>query len=208
MTTTISFLPAGLDVSGLVESESIELPAIRRAGGILYFPALVREATRQVAGDVLTVYRYFDVPVAFTGQDTSDYERCKLQSYAAIRKFFYGDFAKQNEQILKGTFARHQYAVKTAFPKAAGEVLHEVERFNAVKTEFWAAVDAACAAVGVSRASLPAKFNSDTMIQFAVANGMSAAQVAEFSQTFFRISLDLLQNGRNWDELFDTEEEA
>ena len=193
--TIITDLPAGLDAAGLPQVNSTTLPAIRREGGTLWFPAFVR---RTDAGFV-----YFEVPVPFTGQDLNDYEKCRLQSYAALRKFFYGDYAKQNEQILKGTFARHQYAVKAAFPKAAGEILIEVERFNAVKAEFWSTVDAAASAVGASRAALPARFNSDTMIQFAVANGMSSAQIAEFSQKFFRISLDLLQNGRNWAELFD-----
>jgi len=194
MTTIIDKIPEGLQTNFLRETESGELPAIRREGGVLRIPALVR---RTEDG-----YVYFDVPVPFTGQDISDYAKCLRQSYAALRRFFYGDWAKQLEQQLHGTFARHQYAVKTAFPKVEGEVIPEVERFAAIKDEFWTAVDAACAEVGKTRADLPAKFNSEDMARFAVENGMAAAKIAEYAQVFSTISLNLLQNGRNWDELF------
>ena len=194
MVIVIDSIPAGLQTDFLRETESAVLPVIRREGRNLIFPALIRE--------IEGVYRYFEVPVPFTGQDVTDYEKCMYQSYAALRKFFYGSWAVQNEQMLKGTFAKHQYAVKTAFPKRAGEVLPEVVRFEAIKADFWNKIDAACASVGKTREDLPAKFNAEEMLAWAVENGMGAADIATYAQAFSVVSLDLLQNGRNWDELF------
>lgn len=201
-TTIINNLPEGFQTDFLRETESDDLPVIRREGGNLFFPALVRQETRQVDGAEKTIFRFFDVPVRFTGQDVADYEKCKIQSYADLRKFFYGGWAVQNEQILKGTFAKHQYAVKTAFPKYDGEVLPEVTRFNEIRTAFWAKIDAACATVGKTRADLPVKFNAEEMLAWATENGMTAADIASYAQDFSVISINLLQNGRNWDELF------
>ena len=198
----INNIPDGLQTDFLRETESAELPVIRREGSNLIFPALVREETRQMAEGEITIFRFFEVPVPFTGQNASDYEKCMYQSYAALRKHFYGDWAVQNEQILKGTFAKHQYAVKTAFPKRAGEVLPEVTRFEAIKADFWNKIDVACASVGKTREDLPAKFNAEEMLAWAVENGMGAADIATYAQAFSVVSLDLLQNGRNWDELF------
>ncbi len=200
--TIIDNLPQGFQTDFLREAEGEELPAIRKEGGNLFFPALVRRETRQAGGVEKTIFRFFDVPVRFTGQDVADYEKCKIQSYADLRKFFYGPWAVQNEQILKGTFAKHQYAVKTAFPKRNGEVLPEVTRFNEIHAAFWAKIDAACASVGKTRDDLPAKFNAEEMLAWATENGMSAADIVSYAQEFSVISINLLQNGRNWDELF------
>ncbi|MBQ9501779.1 MAG: hypothetical protein IJU70_06460 [Lentisphaeria bacterium] len=191
-------IPAGLDTSFLRETRSMTEPAIRREGNLIVIPVFVRATT---AGDA-TEYRYFEVPAKYTGQDLTDYGKCLLQSYAAIRHFFYGDWAVQNEMILKGTFARHQFAVKAAFPKAPGEVIPAAERFTAIRTRFWALIDEACAAVGKTRADLPESFNAEEMLAFAVENGMAADAVADYTAKFSIISLNLLQNGRNWDELF------
>jgi len=200
--TIINNLPEGFQTDFLREAESDVLPVIRREGGNLVFPALVRQETRQTDGEERTIFRFFAVPVRFTGQDVADYEKCKIQSYADLRKFFYGGWAVQNEQILNGTFAKHQYAVKTAFPKYDGEVLPEVVRFNEIRTEFWAKIDAACATVGKTRDDLPAKFNAEEMLAWATENGMTASDIAQYAQDFSVISINLLQNGRNWDELF------
>lgn len=201
-TTLINEIQTGFQTDFLVETESSVVPLIRQEGGSLIFPALVRQESRGYDGEVTTVYRYYEVSLPYTGQSVDDYEKCKLQSYAALRKFFYGDWAVQNEQILKGTFAKHQYAVKQAFPKYAGEVLPEVVRFQEIYTEFWAQIDAAAAAVGKTRSDLPAKFNAEYMLFWAQENGMAAEQIAAYAQSFSVISINLLQNGRNWDELF------
>ena len=125
--TIINNLPEGFQTDFLRETESASEPVIRKEGGNLFFPALVRQGTD---GEGRTVFRFYDVPVRYTGQDIADYEKCKLQSYAELRKYFYGPATVQMEQQLKGTFARHQYAVKTVFPKKAGEVPAAVTRFE------------------------------------------------------------------------------
>ena len=96
----------------------------------------------------------------------------------------------------------HRQAVRSAFPKAAGAVNALAERFEAIKADFWATVDAACAAVGKTRADLPASFNGEQMIAWAAAAGMDAATIAGYTSHFAMTSLNLLQNNRNWDELF------
>ncbi len=202
MTTIISNIPADLETSFLKESESSMEPVIRREGSTLFFPALVRSETRTIGNVEVTVYRYFDIPCAYTGQDIADYDKCKLQSYADLRRAFYGPVTVQLEQQLKGTFAKHQYAVKAAFPKTDGEVLPGVVRFNEIRTRFWALIDEACAAVGKTREDLPDSFNAEEMLAFAAENGMSAEQIADYTAKFSILSLNLLQNGRNWDELF------
>lgn len=200
--TIIDKLQNDLQIHFLCESESDNIPVIRQEGGNIYFPALVRCVQKEIDGKYQNFYRFFEVSVPYTGQDLTNYEKCKLQSYAALRKYFYGDWAVQNEQILKGTFSKHQYAVKQAFPKYEGETLPEVERFNQIFEEFWKNIDEACAAVGKSRADLPEKFNAEEMLFWANENGMSQENIAYFAQVFSVVSMNLLQNGRNWDELF------
>lgn len=119
-----------------------------------------------------------------------------------MRKYFYGPWNVQNEQQLKGTFAAHQYAVKIAFPKFAGESLQEVNRFRVIYQEFWTTIDEATALVGKTRSDLPEVFNAEEMLSWARQNGMSETNIAEYAQVFSVISLNLLQNGRNWQEMF------
>ena len=191
----IENIPANLDTSFLKETESTIEPVVRREGARVIFPALIRKE-----GDT---YRYFDIPCAYTGQDMSDYEKCKMQSYADLRRAFYGPVTVQLEQQLKGTFAKHQYAVRLAFPKKVGEVPEAVTRFEAIKAEFWAVIDGVLTAIGKTRDDLPAQpFNAETMLAWALENGMSAADIADAATEITRISLDLLHNGRNWNELF------
>lgn len=195
MNGVIDKIPDGLQTDFLRETESNTMPAIRREGRNIIIPALIRRE-----GDV---YRYFEVPVPFTGQDISDYDKCLIQSYAELRRFFYGPAAVQMEQQLKGTFAAHQYAVKMAFPKKAGEVPAAVARFEEIKTGFWNVIDGVLVKIGKSREDLPAQpFNAETMLAWALANGISTADIAEAATELTRISLDLLHNGRNWNELF------
>ena len=186
----------GIQTDFLKETESGTAPEIRREGKNIIIPVLIRKD-----GDV---YRYFEVPVKYTGQDITDYDKCCIQSYAELRKFFYGPAEVQMEQQLKGTFAEHQYAVRLAFPKKAGEVPAAVTRFEEIKAGFWNVIDAVLVKIGKTREDLPEQpFNAETMLAWAVENGLPAADIAEASGEIMRISLDLLHNGRNWNELFE-----
>lgn len=197
-------IPANLKTDFLTESRSDTLPGIRREGAIVVYPAFIREETiTDEDGSTRTGYRYFNVEVPYTGQNLTDEAAFVYASYATIRKHFYGDFSVQNEQMLKGTFAAHQYAVRQAFPKSATEVIEAVERFNAIKIEFWNAVDAACALMECTRADLPEHFTAEQMLAFATTHGMTADKIAEYAQIFSVVSLNLLHNGRNWDELYE-----
>lgn len=184
----------GIQTDFLIETESTIEPVIRREGKNIIVPALVRQDGEN--------YRYFEVPVPFTGQDIADYDKCCIQSYAELRQFFYGPVTVQLEQQLKGTFVEHQYAVRLAFPKKVGDIPEAVTRFAEIKAAFWAVIDGLLAKIGKTRADLPDSFNAEQMLAFAVKHGLSAADIAEASAEIMRISLDLLHNGRNWDELF------
>ena len=194
----ITELPAGFHPEFFRESESDAAPVLRREGMTVYYPAFVRQEAREGG----TVYRYFEVPVPFCGQDLEDAEAFALASYAAIRKFFYGSQEMQAELRDDFVWEAHRQAVRSAFPKSAGAVNELAARFDAIKADFWATVDAACAAVGKTRADLPASFNGEQMIAWAAAQGMDTATIAQYTSHFAMTSLNLLQNNRNWDELF------
>lgn len=196
----ITELPAGFHPEFFRESESDTAPVLRREGMTVYYPAFVRQEEREDR----TVYRYFEVPVPFTGQNLADAEAFALASYAAIRKFFYGTQEMQAELRDDFVWEAHRQAVRSAFPKAAGAVNELAQRFKAIKAIFWATVDEVCSKVGKTRADLPVSggFNAEQMVAFAIENGMSAADIASYTSEFTIISLNLLQNNRNWDELF------
>lgn len=194
----ITELPAGFHPEFFRESESDAMPVLRREGMTVYYPAFVRQEERGGG----TIYRYFEVPVPFAGQNLENADAFALASYAAIRKFFYGSQEMQAELRDDFVWEAHRQAVRSAFPKAAGAVNALAERFEAIKADFWATVDAACAAVGKTRADLPASFNGEQMIAWAAAAGMDAATIAQYTSHFAMVSLNLLQNNRNWDELF------
>jgi len=196
-------IPEKLKTDFLRESESAVLPEIRVENGTIIIPCFVRQENRTEGETQYTVYRYFDVFVPNFGQNISDYNICVRQSYAALRQHFYGDWAVQNEQILKGEFTSHQYAVRMAFPKYEGESIDAVTRFYAIKSEFWTCIDAVLASLGKTRADLPPQpFNAETMLAWATQQGMTEEDIASYAQTFSAISLNLLHNGRNWNELF------
>lgn len=195
MSKIITSIPADFDVSFLKETVSMTEPEIRREGKNLVFPALIRESND---GE----FRYFEVTIPFVGQPIDDYEACAFACYADLRKFFYGSWSVQMEQQLKGTFAKHQYAVRQVFPKYEGEVPAGVARFEAIKTDFWDTIDEATAKVGKTRADLPPTFNAEEMLAWARENGMDTEDIATYAQVFSAISLNLLHNGRNWAELF------
>lgn len=203
MTNIITNLPASFRSKYFRETESANIPEIRREGNITIFPAFVRQETRQGEdGESYTAYRYFEVPVPFTGQDTTDYESFALSSYAAIRKFFYGTQEQQSEMRDDCEWEAHRQSVRTAFPKTPDAVNEAEVRFQTIKAEFWETVDAAAAAVGKRRTDLPEKFNAEEMLAWAAENGMAAEDIAKYTSAFAIISLNLLQNSRNWDELF------
>ena len=131
-----------------------------------------------------------------------DDEAFAIASYAAIRKFFYGSPDVQNELRDDFIWEAHRQAVRSAFPKSRGEVNELSVRFDAIRTMFWNAVDAACALVGKTRNDLPDHFNAEEMLAWAMENGMTEDDIRTYSQTFSMISLNLLQNNRNWDEMF------
>ncbi len=194
----ITELPAGFHPEFFRESESDAMPVLRREGMTVYYPAFVRQEERGGG----TIYRYFEVPVPFAGQNLENADAFALASYAAIRKYFYGSQEMQAELRDDFVWEAHRQAVRSAFPKAAGAVNELAERFEAIKADFWATVDAACASVGKTRADLPATFNGEQMIAWAAAAGMDAATIAQYTSHFAMVSLNLLQNNRNWDELF------
>ncbi len=202
MTTPI---PQNMQTDFLKEVESDILPAIRQEYGKIICPVFVREFTRQIENgensETATGYKYFEVPVDYTGQNISDYESFTMQSYAALRKYFFGPIEVQNEQILKGTFAAHQYAVKKAFPKHAGEMIENVVEYEKIKSDFWAIIDAAAELTGKTRADFPTGTSSD-LLHFCVECGMTAEQTANFAIQILGITADLDRYGRNWNELF------
>lgn len=203
MIETIETLPAGFHPEFFRETESFTAPEIRREGMTVYFPAFVRATTNENDEYGITVtYRYFDVPVPFTGQDLTNEDEFAFVNYAAIRKFFYGTQEMQAELRDDFVWEAHRQAVRSAFPKAAGAVNELAQRFKAIKATFWAAVDAVLSKIGKSRSELPNNFNAEQMVAFAIENGMSATDIAAYTSKFAIISLNLLQNNRNWDELF------
>ena len=205
MIETIDTLPAGFHPEFFRETESFTAPEIRREGMTVYFPAFVRAITNKNDEDGITVmYRYFDVPIPFTGQDLTNKDEFAFANYAAIRKFFYGTQEMQAELRDDFVWEAHRQAVRSAFPKMAGAVNELAQRFKTIKATFWTTVDEVCSKVGKTRADLPVSggFNAEQMVAFAIENGMSAADIASYTSKFTIISLNLLQNNRNWDELF------
>lgn len=201
-------IPKGLQTDFLQETESESLPTIQRDGDKVFFPAFVRKETVEQDDATKTVYKYFTVALTYTGQDLKDYDACMIQSYAELRQYFYGPVTVQMEQQLKGTFGAHQYAVRQAFPKSKNEVIPAVVHFNEVKTAFWALVDEATASVGKTWQDLPATFSTSELKEYAVLWEMPVEAVINYTIQFTIISTTLLQNGRNWDEMFPRLEEA
>lgn len=201
--TTIDALPAGFQSQFFVQTETPDEPKIVKDGMVVHFPAFVRQETRtpEGGGEPTTVYVWFDVPVPYKGQPLTD-DRFQYAAYADLRKFFYGTQEMQAELKDDNLWEAHRQAIRTAFPKVPGGVNEQELRWEAVKANFWALVDEACAAVGKTRSDLPDYFNDADMIAFAQENGMSAADIAAYSLKFALVSLDLPANNRNWKELF------
>ena len=201
----MSNIPKGLQTYFLKETESEERPVIRREGANIVIPILIREETKPGESGEKTIFRFFEVETAYTGQDISDYDKCCIQSYAAIRKYLYGEPAAQSEMRDDKCWEAHRLAVKSAFPKYRGETVPQIARFDEIKTKFWNLVDTTLAAIGETRSVLPPYFNSTTMLAFAEAKHMSADTIRDLAVQFTLINSDLQSNNRNWSELFDDE---
>ena len=196
-------IPANLQTDFLIETESDVLPAIRREGDKVIYPAFVRSFTREIEeGKTITGYRYFEVPVPYTGQNLADEATFLRQSYAALRKFFYGSPEVQAEQILKGTHTAHQYAVRAAFPKRDGEVPANVVEFEKIKAEFWGIIDAVAELLGLTRDDFPKGGTSADIVAFCLEHGMTQEQIGPYAIQILGLTADLTRFGRNWNELF------
>lgn len=194
MTTIINNIPAGIVTRFLTETESADVPAIWREGTTLFIPVLVRQTENG--------YRCFIVPVQYVGQDYFNYAKCVQQSYAPIRKFFYGTAEAQNEMKDDHIWEQHRQAVRSAFPKYEGEQNTAQARFEEIKDTFWETVDMVLESVEKTRADLPAYFNDTAMIEWAEQNEVPADVIKSAEEVFMRVSSNLLMNDRNWIELF------
>ena len=192
-------IPVGFQTRYFRELEGDVPPTIEKRGTTLFIPCFIRQEEREG----VPLYKWFTAEVPFRGQDFSDYDRCILQAAREIRAFFYSTPAAQGEMRDDATWEAHRQAVRSSFPKVAGEVNPSAARWNALKEKFWQLVDNATAEVGKTRADLPDYFSDADMFAFAVENGMSEEDVAMYAQQFTAISLDLLHNSRNWKELFE-----
>lgn len=196
-------IPANLKTDFLTETRSDALPTITRDGENVLYPAFIRaEQTTDEGGNVHTEYRFFIVPVPYTGQNIDDEETFALESYAALRKHFYGPQEAQSEMKDDKIWEAHRLAVRAAFPKYIGETVPQIARFEEIKTKFWNLVDATLAAMGETRSILPPYFNSTTMLEFAEEKKMSADAIRDLAVKFQGINSDLQSNNRNWSELF------
>ena len=192
-------LPAAFQARYFKESQSAEQPTIvRDENNVLQIPVFVR--AEQVEGE--TIYKFFVVPVRFTGQKYTDYETCVLQSYREIRKFFYGTPDQQFEMRDDSTWEGHRQAVRSAFPKLVGEINTAIVRWNEIKETFWSTIDSVLESVGKDRSVLPDYFNDTYMIDWAKQNNVPAEVQKKAEEVLVRVSLNLNANGRNWKELF------
>ena len=199
---TIQSIPSGIVTRYLKEEITSSAPVLYRSSMVIHIPIFVREETSE-GGEKL--YRFFNVPVAYKGQDISDYETCVLQSSGEIRRYLYGTPEAQNEMKDDHVWESHRQAVRSAFPKYAGETNPSQDRFIAIKKAFWDTIDAVLRSIGKTKEDLPAQpFNAEQMLAWASdpENNVPAEVIESASKQISTISLDLLHNDRNWSELF------
>jgi len=192
-------VPVGFQTRYFHTTSASDYPVIVREGNMLIIPCFIEAEAREDGGEN---YTFYAVPVPFRGQDYSDYDKCVLKSWSDLRKFFYGSTAAQNEMRDDHVWEAHRQAVRSYFPKYAGEVNLAVARFNAIKESFWEIVDAALAEMGESRSALPAYFTAEYMIEFATGK-LTATKITKYEMQFMIVSHNLEMNDRNWLELFD-----
>ena len=192
-------IPPGFQVRYFKETEGDSFPQIIVNGSSVEYPAFVREITREDGG---SAYKWIPAVIPNTGHDTSDPARFALLAWSDLRRFFYGTPSAQSEMRDDHAWESHRQAVRSAFPKYAGEENPAAARFQAVYDAFWDEIDAALDEIHKKRSDLPDYFTAETMLAFALENGMNSDRLAYYVQTFSTISLDLLHNDRNWSELF------
>ena len=191
-------VPVGFQTRYFHTTSASDYPVIVREGNMLIIPCFIEAVAREDGGEN---YTFYAVPVPFRGQDYSDYDKCVLKSWSDLRVFFYGSTAAQNEMRDDHVWEAHRQAVRSYFPKYAGEVNLAVARFNAIKKNFWDIVDAALAEMGESRSALPAYFTAEDMIEFATGK-LTATKITKYQMQFMIVSHNLEMNDRNWLELF------
>lgn len=188
-------IPKGFQTRFFEETRSGEAPVVERWGGnILLVPCFIRKD-----GDE---YVYFNARIKGFKVEGESYDDTMIRLALPLRQFFYGEAIQQNEMRDDYQWEPHRLAVRQAFPKYEGEPCEQSARFLQLKSEFWATVDQALTVIGKTRADLPAKFTGEFMFTFASENGMDTATMAGFATNILNISVSLLQNNRNWDELF------
>ena len=193
-------IPNGFQTRFFRETEGNTLPAITENCRMLLVPCFIRQFTRD---DGSTGYKWIYAIIVPNGNDITDYDTFIAKSWSFLRKFFYSTPEAQSEMRDDSTWEAHRQAVRSAFPKYPGEVNTAEVRFTAIKTAFWTAIDTVLASVEKTRAELPEMpFNDTQMIAWAEENEVPAAVIQTAKETFERVSLNLLHNGRNWKELF------
>lgn len=196
----IQSVPAGIVTRYLNETITSSPPMLWRENMAVFIPIFVREETTEDGGKL---YRFFNVPVTFKGQDLDDYAKCVRQCATDIRKFLYGSPAAQGEMRDDHVWENHRQAVRSAFPKYEGETNPSQARFKNIYDAFWAVIDGVLASIGKTRADLPEQpFNAEQMAAWAIDNNVPADVIEAASRELSTISLDLLHNDRNWAELF------
>lgn len=195
----LTAVPAGLQLDrlGLCEVRTADAPHIRIEKGQVHYPAFIRETEEGQ-------YAFYDVVFPKTREcDWENYTATGYAYYRELRKHFYGDALVQAEMTSDQLCQGHIAAVKSAFPKYEGEIPEMITRFETIKSEFWAAVDAVLEELGLTRSDLPPMpFNAETMVEWGMEHGITPDQMTQCSATFSAVSLNLLHNGRNWNELF------
>ena len=198
-------IPPNLKTDFLVETQSDAMPEIQRDGANVLYPAFVRMETivDPETGEERKNYRFFIVPVAYTGQQLDDPQMFEMENYAPLRKHFYGPLDVQAELRDDNAWEAHRQAVRSSFPKAVGEINTSVLRFEAICSEFWGMIDKILLSKGMTRDDLPKyPFFDDDMYIWADKNNVSAELVEEATALFVRVAIDLHVIGRNWTELF------
>ena len=193
-------IPNGFQTRYFRETEGDTLPTITTNNGWLLVPCFIRQFTRD---DGTTGYKWFYAIIPPTGADTSDYDNFIAKSWSFLRKYFYSTPDAQSEMRDDSTWEAHRQAVRSAFPKYAGEVNTAVNRYGDIKDEFWDKIGEILASVEKTRDKLPAMpFDDRAMFAWAEQNNVPEALVKSAEEVFVRVAINLGVIKRNWNELF------
>ena len=193
-------IPNGFQTRYFRETEGDTLPTITTENGMLLVPCFIRQFTRD---DGTTGYKWFYAIIPPTGADTSDYDNFIAKSWSFLRKYFYSTNDAQSEMRDDSTWEAHRQAVRTAFPKYAGEINTALVRYDDIKGEFWAKINEVLESVGKTRDKLPAMpFNDSAMFTWAEQNNVPENLMKSAEEVFVRVAINLGVIKRNWNELF------